>query len=106
MKRLAMLGMILLAWGSPVGAARPQPVVIGSKKFTESYVLAEIARQALEREGLPVELRPGMGGTVILWEALREGAIAAYPEYTGTLQEVILKSQPVAGAGERAQFQA
>ena len=49
--------------------ASQQPIVVGSKKFTESYVLAEIAKRALETAGLPVQLRPGMGGTIILWEA-------------------------------------
>ncbi len=71
----------------------PQPVVIGSKKFTESYVLAEIAKRALESEHqIPAEHRQGMGGTIILWEALRTGQIDCYPEYTGTIAEEILKT--------------
>jgi osmoprotectant transport system permease protein len=69
-----------------------EPVVIGSKKFTESYVLAEIAKRALEKTGVLVEHRQGMGGTIILWEALQSNQIAAYPEYTGTIAEEILKS--------------
>lgn len=72
---------------------RADSVVIGSKKFTESYVLAEIAKHAVENAGAKVEHRPGMGGTIILWEALRGGGIAAYPEYTGTIAEEIL-NQP------------
>jgi osmoprotectant transport system permease protein len=68
-----------------------EPVVIGSKKFTESYVLAEIAKRALENAVVKVEHRQGMGGTIILWEALRGGGISAYPEYTGTIAEEILK---------------
>lgn len=67
-------------------------VVIGSKKFTESYVLGEIARMVLERAGIAAEHRPGMGGTIILWQALKGGAIDVYPDYTGTVQEVILKA--------------
>jgi len=67
-------------------------VVIGSKKFTESYVLGEIAKRALNEEGIPAEHRQGMGGTIILWEALRGGQIDAYPEYTGTVAQEILKS--------------
>jgi osmoprotectant transport system permease protein len=70
-----------------------EPVVIGSKKFTESYVLAEIAKRALEKTGVPVEHRQGMGGTIILWQALESDQIAAYPEYTGTIAEEILKSR-------------
>jgi osmoprotectant transport system substrate-binding protein/osmoprotectant transport system permease protein len=68
------------------------PVVIGSKKFTESYVLGEIAKRNLTDAGIPAEHRQGMGGTIILWQALRGGQIDAYPEYTGTIATEILKS--------------
>jgi osmoprotectant transport system permease protein len=66
-------------------------VIIGSKKFTESYVLGEIATRMLNDAGVPAAHRQGMGGTIILWEALRGGEIAAYPEYTGTIVQEILK---------------
>jgi osmoprotectant transport system permease protein len=66
-------------------------VVIGSKKFTESYVLGEIGKRTLIDEGIPAEHRQGMGGTIILWQALRGGQIDAYPEYTGTITQEILK---------------
>src|ERR1700730_5549356 len=69
------------------------PVVIGSKKFTESYVLAEIAKRTLSDSGIPAEHREGMGGTIILWQALRTQQIDAYPEYTGTIAEEILKDR-------------
>src|SRR5262249_11061231 len=65
-------------------------VVIGSKKFTESYVLGEIAKHTLIDAGIPAEHRQGMGGTIILWQALRGGQIDAYPEYSGTIAEEIL----------------
>jgi osmoprotectant transport system permease protein len=68
------------------------PVVIGSKKFTESYVLGEIARRALNDSGTVTEHRQGMGGTIILWEALRGAQIDAYPEYTGTIAQEILRT--------------
>ncbi|MGZ4984924.1 MAG: glycine betaine ABC transporter substrate-binding protein [Chthoniobacterales bacterium] len=71
------------------------PIVIGSKKFTESYVLAEIAKHSLGGAGFKVEHRQGMGGTIILWEALRGRQIAVYPEYTGTIAEEILKNPRV-----------
>jgi osmoprotectant transport system permease protein len=67
------------------------PIVIGSKKFTESYVLAEIAKRTVRDAGISAEHRQGMGGTIILWEALRTGQIDAYPEYTGTITLEILK---------------
>jgi osmoprotectant transport system substrate-binding protein/osmoprotectant transport system permease protein len=75
-----------------VFSANAQPVVIGSKKFTESYVLGEIAKQTLNDAGIPAEHRQGMGGTIILWQALRGRQIDAYPEYTGTIAQEILKT--------------
>jgi osmoprotectant transport system permease protein len=76
-----------------ISSSFAQPVVIGSKKFTESYVLGEIAKRTLNDAGIPAEHRQGMGGTIILWEALRTGQIDAYPEYTGTIAEEILKNR-------------
>src|SRR5467141_2683649 len=73
------------------GSLRAAPVVIGSKKFTESYVLGEITKRSLSDAGISVEHRQGMGGTIILWEALRGGQIDLYPEYTGTITQEILK---------------
>jgi osmoprotectant transport system permease protein len=75
----------------PATLVSADQVIIGSKKFTESYVLAEIAKGSLENAGLKVEHRQGMGGTIILWEALRGGGIDVYPEYTGTIAEEMLK---------------
>src|SRR5437867_8077488 len=74
-----------------IHSASAAPVVIGSKKFTESYVIGEIAKRALTDAGLTVEHRQGMGGTIILWEALRTGQIDVYPEYSGTITQEILK---------------
>jgi osmoprotectant transport system permease protein len=81
----------LILFATAVSAAA-QPVIIGSKKFTESYVLGEIAKRKLTDDGIPAEHRQGMGGTIILWEALRGGQIDVYPEYTGTITQEILKS--------------
>ena len=72
-------------------SASTRPIVIGSKKFTESYVLGEIAKRTLTDAGIPAEHRQGMGGTIILWQALRGVQIDAYPEYTGTIAQEILK---------------
>ena len=72
--------------------ASANSVVIGSKKFTESYVLGEIAQRALNDAGAAAEHRQGMGGTIILWQALQGGQIDAYPEYTGTIGQEILKN--------------
>lgn len=67
-----------------------QPIVIGSKAFTEGYILAELIAQKLEQQGFVVERRFGMGGTGILFEALASDVIDIYPEYTGTIATSLL----------------
>ncbi|HSB48768.1 MAG TPA: glycine betaine ABC transporter substrate-binding protein [Burkholderiales bacterium] len=84
MKRIALsaLGLLLLP---ALGLA--QPVVnIGSKRFTESYILAEIMARTVEAAGESrARHHPGLGNTAILFAALKSAAIHAYPEYTGTI---------------------
>jgi osmoprotectant transport system permease protein len=76
--------------------ASDRQVIVGSKKFTESYVLGEIAKRTLIKAGISAEHRQGMGGTIILWEALRTGQLDVYPEYTGTIvQEILKRSDPM-----------
>jgi len=88
------IGGLIVCFACFIAATTPaaKPIV-GSKKFTESYVLGEIAKTVLERAGFTVEQRAGMGGTIILWQALRGGQIDLYPEYTGTIGEEILKTK-------------
>jgi osmoprotectant transport system permease protein len=59
-------------------------IAVASKPFGESYLLAEMFAQLLESRGFRVERRPGLGATEIAFEALRNGSIDVYPEYTGT----------------------
>lgn len=75
-----------------LGASAERALVIGSKNFTESYLLGEIVAQLLEGEGFRVTRRFGLGGTLICYEALISGEIDLYVEYTGTITEVILSS--------------
>lgn len=74
------------------GVTAERAVVIGSKKFNESYIVAEIMSQLLEFHDVPVERRFGLGGTLVCYEALKNGEIDVYPEYSGTLEQAILKS--------------
>ena len=71
------------------------PVRVGSKQFTESVVLGEIVQQALERNGLAAVHRRELGGTRLLFDALANGQIDVYPEYTGTLAEELARGAPV-----------
>jgi osmoprotectant transport system permease protein len=92
MKRLACFG-ILASIGFCLPAAGADSIVVGSKIFTEGYVLGELAAQTIEasKPPLPVARKLGMGSTGILFEALNSGAIDVYSDYTGTLAEAILK---------------
>jgi len=68
-------------------------LVIGGKKFTEQYILLDIFKLLIENySDLTVEIKGGLGGTQICYDALKEGEIDLYPEYTGTAFLVILKA--------------
>ena len=75
-----------------------RPVVIASKPFAESYVLAEMFAQLLEARGLRADRRPGFGATELAFSALRTDAIDVYPEYTGTGLTAILHEKPAVSA--------
>lgn len=81
----AMLGVA----GSLAG--QQAPIVVGSKNFTEGYVLAEIMAQVIELHGVPVVRKFGFAGTLVAFEALQAGEIDLYAEYSGTIAQVILE---------------
>ena len=89
-RRLLIALAIGAAWGTlraQTGPGRDSvapPVIVASKPFGESYLLAEMFAQVLEAHGISVLRKPGLGQTEIAIEALRAGAINVYPEYTGT----------------------
>jgi len=75
---------------------RQQKIIVGSKNFTESDLLAEIVAQQIERRtGLPVERRLHLGGTFVCHQAITQGGIDTYVEYTGTAFTAILKQTPI-----------
>lgn len=84
MRPEARLWLALSLIGLPAGTA-DGPLVVGSKNFAESRLLAEVFAQLIEaRTAIAVERRFGLAGTQICFEALQSGAIDLYPEYTGT----------------------
>jgi osmoprotectant transport system permease protein len=85
-RALACAALSLIGGCGPRGErdARAEPVVVASKPFGESYILAEMFAQILEHDRIAVERRPGLGSTEIIFGALRTGAVDVYPEYTGT----------------------
>jgi osmoprotectant transport system permease protein len=80
---VSRIAIVLLLLAAPLHAA--DRVVVGSKNFEESRLLAEMFAQLLEsRTDLEVERRLNLAGTQVCFEALKSGAIDVYPEYTGT----------------------
>ena len=84
---LALAAAVLLAL-----PAAAQTVKVGSKNFTEQYIIAEIYAAALENAGMKVERKINLGGTLIAHKALTTGEIDLYPEYTGTALVAVLKA--------------
>ena len=77
---------------SAAAAFAAPPLNVGSKRFTESYVLGEIVTQAARSAGETTAIhRQGLGNTAIVLNALSTGSIDVYPEYTGTIAREILK---------------
>ena len=91
----ALLALCLVSGGVPLrSSAQRPPVVVASKPFGESFLLAEMFAQLLESRGVAVERRLGLGATQIAFQALRSGAIDVYPEYTGTGLVAVLNQTP------------
>jgi glycine betaine/choline ABC-type transport system substrate-binding protein len=86
---------------SGAGCSSKPHVVVGSKNFTEQVILGEIVAQQIERRlNIPVEHKLDLGGTLIAHEALKNGGIDLYPEYTGTALTAVLKQPVVKDAKE------
>ncbi len=87
---VTMLAVLLVGITAAVAQVR-----VGSKNFTEQFVVAEIYAQALEAAGIKVERKLNLGGTLIAHKALEEKQIDLYPEYTGTMLLVVMKAEPM-----------
>ena len=97
---IGRLGLAAILLASAAQAPPARPVVVASKPFGESYILAEMFAQLLEARGVRVDRRPGLGATEVAFRALTSGAIDVYPEYTGTGLLVLLHEAPLGGAAE------
>lgn len=71
-----------------------QTIRVGSKRFTESYILAELLAQTAQSAGVKTQVLQGLGNTAIVFEALKSRQIDAYAEYTGTIATEVLKGPP------------
>ena len=69
-----------------------ETITIGSKRFTENYILGELLAQILEENGITVNRKFGLGGTMVAYDAIMTKQIDLYVDYTGTVTEAILKA--------------
>jgi osmoprotectant transport system permease protein len=83
---------IVAACASSFAAADDGVLRVGSKRFTESYILGEVLTQTAAAHG-KAEHRQGLGNTAIVLAALQAGSIDVYPEYLGTIDLEILKNE-------------
>jgi osmoprotectant transport system permease protein len=94
--------LILLALALAADNAQPE-VRVGSKVFTESVILGEIAEDLIHEAGPPVLHRRELGGTQVLFHALEADQLDVYPEYTGTITgEILVGKKPKDEAALRA----
>ena len=93
----ALLALVSACGSTPAPAGKP--IVVGSKPFTEGVLLSELAAQMIEgNTPLKVERKFNLGGTIVAFNALKNGDLDLYPEYTGTGLVAILKQPVVADA--------
>lgn len=89
-------GFILILFSVlPVTSPANEALTVASKKFTENVILGEMAAQMLQVGDTEIDHRRELGGTRVLWNALVQGNIDVYPEYTGTLKHEILAGEDV-----------
>ncbi len=92
---LHSVALILVLLSLTSCSKKDRSVTVASKAFTESVILGEIATQRLTADGVKSAHRRELGGTRLVWDALVNGQIDAYPEYTGTLtNEIFAADKP------------
>lgn len=90
---IILVSLAVVRVGIAAEGRAPIEITVGSKKFTESVILGEMLRQLAEVPGHRASHQRALGGTRLVWNALRAGDIDAYPEYTGTLLQEVLFQQ-------------
>ena len=98
--RASLTLCLFLLMPAPRLYSQSRPVIVASKPFGESYLLAEMFAQLLEARGFAADRRLGLGATDIAFAALRSNRIDVYPEYTGTGLLAILGQRPNPDPGE------
>ena len=93
-RALWLLAILVLLAVTPMSCQKAA-VRVGSKKFTESVILGEMLSQLIQSHGVGVQHFQELGGTRVAFDALVDGQIDMYPEYTGTITQEILADQQV-----------
>ena len=103
---VALLIGLIGAAASTAATAKPQAaptIVIGTKNFTEEYVLGQLYKQALEGAGFKVSYKENIGSSELIDTAITSGKINFYPEYTGVIvQDLAHKTSPKTAAATYA----
>jgi osmoprotectant transport system substrate-binding protein len=87
-------GVALLLGGTASASAATPTITIGTKNFTEQYILGQLYKQVLEAKGYKVVYKENIGSSELIDTAFKSGKINFYPEYTGVLVANIAK-QPL-----------
>jgi len=94
--KLVFAVALLVIAARPLNAVNSgEQIRIGSKKFTESVIIANLAVKLAASSGATAAHRQELGGTRLLWDALLAREIELYPEYKGTLKNEILAGEGV-----------
>ncbi len=91
MNRYVLIGLLLLVLALLPSGSPPAGIRVGSKQDPETAILGEMLTQLIRSTGQP-STHLSVGGTTVVFDALRRGEIDAYPEYTGTLIKEIFAS--------------
>ncbi|MCL4371333.1 MAG: glycine/betaine ABC transporter substrate-binding protein [Chloroflexi bacterium] len=101
---LLLLTLVATVLGSACSGSAPAEkpkIIVGSKDFTEQFIVGNMVASLMAENGYPVEKKIGLGGSALVHEALKKGDINVYVEYTGTGLTVMLK-QPVISDPDKA----
>jgi osmoprotectant transport system substrate-binding protein len=88
------IGVALLLGGTVTAGAATPTITIGTKNFTEQFILGQLYKQVLEAKGYKVVYKENIGNSELIDTAFKSGKINFYPEYTGVLVANIAK-QPL-----------
>lgn len=92
---LIMIIMLVFTVCSSLALGQTNKIVMGSKLFNEQYILSHMLAHLMRDAGYEADVKSALGGTMVNYEALKQGNIDAYIEYTGTAYNVILKLPPL-----------